>query len=206
MTRYFLSFRQFLARFARSEHGGLAFEGIVVFPIFVWSITLGYTFFDGFRQNTANLKAAYTVGDLISRETDELTDTYAQSMYTVMRRMVNNNSTLKMRLSFIMYQEDDDRHYVHWSTTCGFVGTWDNSNIDRIKENLPPMADLDTLILVETLNDYNPLFKTGWLTKDHEFTNFVFTRPRFTDLVKAPDISPIFCQGDAGPVDVAPTS
>jgi hypothetical protein len=206
MTRYFLSIRQYLRRFARKEDGGLAFEGIVVFPIFVWSITLGYTFFDGFRQNTANLKAAYTVGDLISRETDELTDTYALSMYTLMRRMVNNNSTLKMRLSFIMYQEDDDRHYVLWTTTCGFTGEWNNANIDRIKDKLPPMSDLDTLILVETMNDYDPLFRTGWLTKDYEFRNFVFTRPRFTDLVAAPDISANFCQGDAGPVATAPTS
>ncbi|CUH44854.1 TadE/TadG family type IV pilus assembly protein [Ruegeria atlantica] len=199
MTRLTSRIRHLLGTFSGKENGNLSLESALIFPMLVWSITLTYTYFDGFLESSANLKAAYTVSDLISREgEDAITDTYAESMYLLFNRMVTNNSPLKMRLSAIQYIAADqdagteERYRVEWSTACGFNGNWTNDNLDPLIDRLPEMADLDTLIIVETSKDYVPLLNTGWLTRDHTFNNFIFTRPRFVPMVKGPD-STHFC-------------
>ncbi|WP_170409103.1 TadE/TadG family type IV pilus assembly protein [Ruegeria atlantica] len=211
MTRLTLRIRHLLGTFAGKENGNLSLESALIFPMLVWSVTLTYTYFDAFRENTANLKAAYTISDLISREgegDDPLTDTYAQSMYLMYNRMVTANSPLKMRLSVIQYFAADDnagteeRYLVEWSTACGYESNWTNDNLEPLIEKLPPLADTDSLIIVETSKPYVPILDTNWLDRDHTFENFVFTRPRFVPIVKGP-ASTHFCQQDAA-VGVAP--
>ncbi len=186
--RIFSKIRKSLGFTARNESGMLTVEAILVFPMLIWTITGTFTFFEGFRQSAANLKAAYTVGDLISRETDAITNTYIDSMHELMERMVNNGTELNMRVSLIVFDEGadrnstgDDRHIVRWSTTRGYDDVWTNDNIENMRDSLPPMPHQDTLIIVETTNQFAPTFGSGWVADDHTFTNFVFTRPRFTN-------------------------
>lgn len=187
--RVFSKIRRRLGSFSRNERGLMTVDAVIIFPMLVWTITGAFTFFDGFRQSASNLKAAYTVGDLISRETQQITDTYIESLHELMQRMVNNTSELKLRVSLIVFDEDDDRHYVRWSTQCGYSAIWTDANIQNMRDHLPPMPNQDTLIIVETSNDYEPVFETilsdGWVSRDKVFTNFVFTRPRFTNEIAA---------------------
>ncbi|WP_170788416.1 TadE/TadG family type IV pilus assembly protein [Ruegeria lacuscaerulensis] len=180
--------RNLLNRKARDERGALSVEAVLVFPMLFWTVTGTYTFFDGFRQSAANLRAAYTVGDLISRETSEVTDTYVDSMQELMERMVDNGTPLRVRISLVRYDEGDARHYVDWSAIRGFCDQLDNDNITSISGSLPPMPDQDTLIIVETSNDFDPAFGGAavigdWVSDDSTFENFVFTRPRFTNAI-----------------------
>lgn len=199
MTRPISRIRHLIGNFAGKENGNLSLESALIIPMLVWSVTLTYTYFDGFVESTANLKAAYTVSDLISRESEnEITDTYAESMYSIYNRMVRDNSTLKMRLSVIQYFAEDvdagteERYNVEWSTACGFDGTWTNDNLDPLIEKLPAMANADSMIIVETTKPYVPILDTDWLDRDHTFSNFIFTRPRFVPIVKG-DVSDQFC-------------
>lgn len=189
----FSKIRGFLGRAKRDERGSLTVEYVLIFPLLVWTVTGTYSFFDGFRQSAANLKAAYTIGDLISRESYSLTDTYFKSLFILMDRMVGNESQLEMRVTVIRYDEEDKRHYVMGNTRCGFTANWENGSIGQLKDSLPPMPDQDTLILVETRNRYVPTFNISWLADDYTFDNFVFTRPRFNDKV-AWAASDQFCQ------------
>ncbi|WP_170348246.1 MULTISPECIES: TadE/TadG family type IV pilus assembly protein [Ruegeria] len=183
--RFLTRIRQYLRSSARRESGSLTLESLLLFPIFVMTISLTYTFFDGFRQSTLNVKAAYTVSDLLSREKDTVTDTYIESMHTLMQRMVNSTAEMRLRVSFIRYFENggDDYYDVEWSTTCGFPGIWDNGNIDRLRDRLPPMADLEPMIIVESSNDYEWTVKPAWLDTDYQFENYIFTRPRFENQI-----------------------
>ena len=178
-------FRRSMGHFSRNEKGMLTVEALLVFPMLLWTITAIFTFFEGFRQSAANLKAAYTIGDLISRETQAITPAYVNSMLVLMQRMVNNGSPMSLRMTLIVFDEDDDRHYVRWSTARGYDDVWDNDNISNMEDNLPPMPDQDTLIIVETSNPFDPTFKTPFLGDDYTFNNFVFTRPRFTNEIAA---------------------
>ncbi|WP_282118797.1 TadE/TadG family type IV pilus assembly protein [Ruegeria atlantica] len=202
MTRLYSCLRRALGTFVRRESGSLTVESALLAPMLVWSVVMTYGYFDGFRESTANLKAAFTVSDLISREAEnEITDTYASSMYVIFNRMVRDNTPLKMRLSLVRYNAEDDLHIVEWSTHCGFTGTWNNGNVKPLADTLPAMADLDTLIVVETSKDYDPPINTDWLASPHKFDNVVFTRPRFVPTIKA-NVSDRFCQQDV--VGVAP--
>ncbi len=198
MARLSSRIHRLVGSFTARENGSLTVESVIIFPVLVWAVTLTYTYFDGFRESTANLKAAYTVSDLISRESQvPITETYALSMHSIFNRMVRDNSTLSMRLSFVTYQEGDEgeegRHNVEWSTSCGYQNIWTNDNVDRLSDSLPEMADLDSLIIVETSKDYVPLLTTGWLNRTHQFDNLVFTRPRFSPKIEDDDIAPDFC-------------
>lgn len=173
-----------ISQFKRDESGILTVEAIMIFPLLFWAVTATYVVFEGFRQSASNLKAAYTIGDLISRETRTITETYVDTLHELMEAMVNNRSEMRMRISLIVYDEEEKRHEVRWSTVRGYDFEWTNANIKEIENSLPPMPDQDTLILVETSNDYVPFRTPGWgIGTGITFDNFVFTRPRFTNEV-----------------------
>lgn len=177
LTSILSRFRQF----RDDASGSVSVEFILAMPFVFWSFMGIYVFFDGYRQSAVNLKAAYTISDLISRETTELNDTYIDSMYELMGLMTRSSSTVKMRISVLRWDEDDDRYYVDWSENRGFIAEHDNNTVQDIADQLPIMPDNERVILVETRNVFVPLYKVGMENKNLD--NFVFTRPRFAPQV-----------------------
>ncbi len=161
----------------------ISVEALMLAPVLLWAFVATYTYFDAYRQNATNLKAAYTIGDLISRETETIDSTYINSMHTLLTHMVRSGSDVDLRITVIRFDEDDARYYVDWSTTRGFTEEIDDGNLADMKERLPTMPDQERVILVETRNRYVPPFNIGLDVMDMD--NFVFTRPRFTDQVPA---------------------
>lgn len=172
---------RFFLRFARDTHGSITVEFVLMAPMMFWAVMASYVYFDGYRQSALNLKAAYTVSDLISRETAAINNDYIDSMYNVLELMVRPDSTMKMRISVVRYDQADDRYYVDWSKARGYTTVRTDDNVMDIKTKLPVMPDGERVILVETDNTYVPLFNVG--LGDKELDNFVFTRPRFAPLV-----------------------
>ncbi len=186
MTSIMTKMAKCLKSFRRDERGIITVEAIMVFPLLFWTVSMTFVAFEGFRQSASNLKAAFTVSDLISRETQTITDVYIDSLHELMEKMVNNNSQMNLRVSLIVFDEEDDRHYVRWSSTRGYDVKWTDDSIHEIRSQLPPMPNQDTLILVETSNEYVPIFYTGFkFATGVTFENFVFTRPRFTNEIAA---------------------
>lgn len=179
MTSKFL--RNFLERFSRDEKGAVSVEFVLMFPMLFWVIMACYTFFDGYRQSSANLKAAFTISDLVSRETAGIDETYIDSMQRLLDIMTRNRTETRVRISVIRFDEEDDRYYVDWSRVRGFNNELTNATVGSIAERLPTMPDEERVILIETSNTYVPPFRVG--IDDIEMNNFVFTRPRFTNQV-----------------------
>jgi Flp pilus assembly pilin Flp len=173
---------RFIKSFSRDTDGAVSVEFVVLFPILAWSMMAAYTFFDGYRQSSVNLKAAYTISDLISRETQGINDTYIDSMQTLLSVMTRNPNGAKVRISVIKWNGRRNRHVVRWSEVRGDFGSpLNNSTVVDIEDKLPEMPDQDHVILVETSDFYIPPFQVGITPKSLD--NFVFTRPRFTDQV-----------------------
>lgn len=168
-----------LAQFRSNEEGSIAVEALLTVPILFWTLMMGYTYFDGYREAASNVKAAYTIGDLISRETRTIDDNYIDSMVQLYARMVGTPNNLQMRISLLRYDKKRDRHRVRWSANRGFPTSLSNANVAEVSPKLPPMSDQDTLILVETRNTYHAPFKVG--LDDTVMESFIFTRPRFTN-------------------------
>ena len=156
-------------------------EFILSVPIIFWAFAATFVFFDGYRQSSVNLKAAYTISDLISRETGLVTDTYIDSMHSLLQLLTGAQSPTILRVTIIRWDEEDDRYYVDWSANRGFAGPLADDDMADIKNRLPAMPDDERVILVETQNTFRPLYKIGMGEIDLE--NFVFTRPRFAPQV-----------------------
>ena len=170
-------------RFAQDNSGSITVEFVLAMPILFWSFMAAYVFFDGYRQSAVNLKAAYTISDLVSRETSFIDDDYIDSMLNLLQLMTDASSSgdVTMRISVIRWDQDDDRYYLDWSANRGFSEELTNANLNDLKDRLPTMPDTERVILVETNNVFVPLFNIGM--DDINLSNFVFTRPRFVSQV-----------------------
>lgn len=169
--------------FRAGEDGSVSLEAVLITPMLFWTIMAGYTYFEAYRQSASNIKAAHTIGDVISREVRVINDAYIDSMEEMFRLMVVNQADLKIRVSLVKYHEDTNSHSVEWSANRGgFTEKLTLADVALIKDALPPMSDQNTLILVETSNTFVPLFRVG--LGNIELENFIFTRPRFANNIK----------------------
>ena len=172
-----------LRGFSRNTKGTVTVEFAIYMPLLLWLFVAIYTYFDAFRQETVNLKAAYTISDLISRETTTLNDTYIDSMYNMSQLLIRSDSAITLRISVVRWDEDSNRYYVDWSKVRGgSLVAWTNATIGAVESDLPTMPDEERVILVETRNEMSPAFNVGLPQLD--INNFVFTRPRFAPLVR----------------------
>jgi hypothetical protein len=171
-----------LRAFQRSTEGTVTVEFAIYSPLLLWLFVAIYTWFDAFRQETVNLKATYTISDLISRETATLNETYIDSMYEMTKLLIRGDSQITLRVSVVRWDADNNRYYIDWSRVRGpSLPEWTNASIVGITDDLPTMPDEERVILVETRNEMTPAFRVG--LPDLDINNFVFTRPRFAPLV-----------------------
>jgi hypothetical protein len=170
-----------LRSFRDRTDGSVSVEFILAMPIVFWAFMAVYVFFDGYRQSAINLKAAYTISDLISRETEAINDDYIDSMHSMFKLLTRATSITGLRISVIRWDAEDDRYYVEWSEDRGFGLALDDNAVQSLEDKLPVMPDEERVILVETRNTFVPLYNVGMENKQLE--NFVFTRPRFAPQV-----------------------
>ncbi|MFK7751455.1 MAG: TadE/TadG family type IV pilus assembly protein [Sedimentitalea sp.] len=171
-----------LSAFWQDTRGNISVEFVLAMPILFWTFMAIYVFFDGYRQSAMNLKAAYTISDLVSRETDPINDDYIDSMHAMFKLLTRATSPTAMRISVVRWDEDADRYFVDWSADRGFGSELNNATVSAVESKLPTMPDAERVILVETTNTFVPLY--GGVGMDNiDLDNFVFTRPRFAPQV-----------------------
>lgn len=175
-----MSLAHFFRRNLRDERGSFSVEAILMFPLLVWAFMAMYVFFEGLRESNINLKATYTISDLLSRETDDIDQTYLDGMNQVYAWLSRSATPVSMRVTVVRFDETADQHVNVWSR--GVAGKPDLTQEDvdtQISRHVPIMADASTAIVVETWTTYNPIMDIG-LT-DTDIYNIVVTAPRFSD-------------------------
>ncbi len=199
-----------IAQFFRKEDGVISIEAVMIYPLLFWSMWTAYTYFDGYRQGARNLKAAYAIADILSREKDAVTDQYITSMYDLQRFMISERNGLSLRISFLRWDSDDNRHYVLWSCVRGEdLERWNDQTVDQVSDAIPVMAGDATMILVETRHHYVRPFKIGFGENENNFDKFIFTQPRGYTKIEGPDSckdanNPIGGGGDIAHDDTTP--
>ncbi len=183
-TRFLSWFRNF----RDDTRGVAALEFILVMPFLFWAFMAVYVYFDGYRQSTVNLKAAYTISDLISRETEGITDEYIDSMYDLHKLLTRADSPTTLRVTVVRWNNDEKKYRRDWSEGRGGIAPLTDSDMVEIEDRLPTMPHNERVILVETTNTFIPVFP-GVGMSNVELENFVFTRPRF-----APQVCWISCE------------
>ena len=164
----------------KDEKGSFSVEAILMFPLLVWAFMAMYVFFEGLRESNINLKATYTISDLLSRETDLIDETYLAGVNDVYAWLSRSANPVSMRVTVVRYDAASDSHVSIWSRGVAGKPDLTQEEVDNIiTPRVPIMADASTAIVVETWSTYDPIMDIG-LT-DTNIHNVVVTTPRFTE-------------------------
>lgn len=168
-------------RFASSETGAVPVEGVIASTFLIWWYVASFQFFDAYRQKNVNQKGAYTIADLISRETDAIDGDYVEGMNTLFDYLTFSRLPTTIRVSSVFWDNDNDRNAIAWSYGTGTKPGLTTTELQDVSNRIPVMATGDYVIVVETFMAYEPIFNVGldatW------FRQFITTRPRFTTCV-----------------------
>lgn len=171
-----------LRHFWRDQRGSLSVEAALILPLLTWIYVGSFVWFDAFRTQNANLKAAYTIADMLSRETVPVTETYLKGLNTVFDYLTTSSHPTYIRVTTVKCTTNCDTDAartleVNWSYATVGRPVLTTANISNYNAAIPLMPIGDTLIMVETFMAYEPIFNVGIAATS--FENTVLTRPRF---------------------------
>lgn len=170
-----------LAGFIRREDGTIALEAMIVLPVMFWAFLSVFSIMDTFRAYTINQKAAFTIGDSISRETAPLDQAYLTGTRQLFEYLSQSDGQSAIRVTSLYFNAAQNRFYRDWSKVSGSAMELTNDDVRNWSTKLPVIPNNERIMLVETWTQYDPPFATG--LEQREIRNFVFTRPRFAPRV-----------------------
>ena len=171
--------------FLRSDQAGsVSFETVLILPLLLWFYVGSFVFFDAFRVYNRNVKAAYTVSDMLSRQTNAINNAYLEGLTDVFDYMASQRHTSWLRVAQIRWQGSRNRYRVDWSRgTNGKNRTRiRNNNLHEIVDRLPPLVNGERVLVVQSFTEYTPAFNVG-LSSTITLSNFVVTSPRFAPML-----------------------
>ncbi|MEP6017441.1 MAG: hypothetical protein ABJ251_03030 [Paracoccaceae bacterium] len=170
--------------FRKDESGSIAVETVIIIPALFWAYLAMFAIFDSYRHHALNQKAAFTISDLISRETTPIDLDYLVGMQDLLRFLSRtaNLDDVSIRVSSLKYDEAQDIYEREWSQSQGdLTQPLISGSTDDWHDRLPVMPDNEYITVVETFVRYDAPFKTG--LSERTIQNFVFTRPRYAPCV-----------------------
>lgn len=163
--------------FLRDTDGSVAVEAVVIMPFLFWSYMAMYVFFDAFLTRSATDKAAYTISDMLSRETAAIDSTYLSAAHSLFDFLAKSSTESALRVTVVSWSGVDNNYHLEWSKTNGDVAAMLDADMVELALMLPNMSSGETLIVVETFSTYESSMNVGMGEMD--LSTFVFTRPRF---------------------------
>ena len=167
--------------FVRNEDGTIAIEAMIILPVMFWTFLSLFSIFETFRTYSMNQKAAFTIGDAISRETQPIDDQYLTGVWQLYDYLANTRGESSIRVTQLRYRAHDNRFFRDWSQSRGWAYPLSSSDVQNWTDRLPTIPDGERVVLVETWDRYDAPFETG--LERQIIHNFVFTRPRYAPRV-----------------------
>ncbi|MCL3881175.1 hypothetical protein [Marivita sp. GX14005] len=175
--------RNRLLRFARKTDGNVSMEAMILFPALAMIFAASWVYFDVMRQQSISQKANYTIGDIISRETEKLDDAYIDNARRMLFHLTKaHGDDVDLRVTVIQFDERSDSHRIVWGENRGDWDALNTTDLVEMRPLIPQMADSDQLILVETRDAYVPTFNVSGIGP-FDIETYSFTRPRFASQV-----------------------
>lgn len=177
---------QRLRAFRNDLRGSLSVEAVLIFPLLMWAYAAMFVYFDAFRAQNTNLKAAYTISDMVSRETNGVSANYIEGLNTVFDYLTKSTEPTWVRVTIVYCDQDcyDPARVLKkdWSYATDGKPKLTDADVQGSYDSKIPILPLgERLIMVETFVDYQPAFNVG--LDGFTFENFVATRPRFAGQV-----------------------
>lgn len=177
------SIRNSIRFFVEDVKGSMSVEAALAFPMLVWVFSAMFVYWDAFKMQNNNLKATYTIADLLSRETVPITQTYLNGVDRLFTYLTVTNQNAKIRVSVVSKKLKPDGTTtflnLEWShSTDGLDVATKAADLEPV---IPVMAVGDQLIVIETFMVYEPVLSIG-IPADI-YGNVVVVRPRFVPQV-----------------------
>lgn len=177
----------YLRRFARDTSATVAVEVAIMLPALMWTFGATLVIFNGFEQKSRIQRAAYTISDMLSRESALIDADIINGSKELFDFLAQSDTRTSIRVSSIQYIAQGDDYRVNWSDERGrHFNRLPVGKINSLRAKLPVMANMETVILVETHSVFEPVFSIG--IGDTDIETFVFTRPRFVPRMAFDDI------------------
>ncbi|PRY74468.1 TadE/TadG family type IV pilus assembly protein [Marivita geojedonensis] len=193
--------KNLLSRFSRDEKGDITVEVLILLPALLVIFAASWVYFDVMRQQTINQKANYTIGDIVSRETEILDESYIDNAQNLLLHLAQaQGDDVDLRITIVQYNvngngngkdsnnsgndngNNNGSYDLVWSKARGDWPELTQADIDASVAQLPLLAPGDQTILVETRDWYNPLLNLTPLDA-FDISTYSFTRPRFAPQV-----------------------
>lgn len=172
-----------LQHFYRRENGTAVIEMMIMIPFLFTMLLAMVVYFNAYRTKNLNLKAAYTISDMLSRENPIVDESYIDGLHTVFRFSVGSPQPSKIRVTKFQFDTEDPnnpsdgRYILKWSHGTTGATAHTEATVEAMKDVIPIMAHGATALMVETHMKYIAPFNVGIDPVD--FTNLVITRPRW---------------------------
>ncbi|NDR59617.1 TadE/TadG family type IV pilus assembly protein [Aliiruegeria sabulilitoris] len=185
--RIFRPARLALRQFRDRTDGSLSVEAAIIMPLLCAVYVGSFVWFDAFRMQNVNLKATYTIADMISRETDGVDPDYFDGMDDIYAYLTYGNYETHLRLTIIECTEeceDDSARVLEvcWSKASEGRDILTTEDLQARANEVPIFPLGDELIVAETFMAYSPAFDVG--LDPQVFENTVFTAPRMSGQMK----------------------
>lgn len=167
-----------LRGFAEDTRASISMEAMIAAPFVLWALGFSFTYFESLRAHAVAEKTAYTLSDMISRETQPLNAAYltnARQIYMDLSGL--NPGETALRVTMLRWNKKSKKFLVDWSQRRGEIPRLRNRDVTEYDKLLPNLVNNERVILVETASDFSPSLKVGF--KSRVIETFVFTRPRF---------------------------
>lgn len=182
-----------LRRFLRDERGTMLVETLLILPMMLWAAFALYVYWDAYATINKVQKATYTVADILSRSRTNIGATEATGLEDLFNFLMPGDQTGRMRLTSVIYNAANTRFEVQWS--CSLSPTdlpaLTTTTVQALNDKLPLTSNADTLLIVETRFDFEPILDIG--LNNMTLQQFVATRPRFVTAVGFISTSPADC-------------
>lgn len=178
------------SKFVRDENGNAAIEAAIMVPLMFFVVLTFMTLIDYTRIHNMHQKAAYTISDMVSRETLPIDQDYLDGTQGLLNTLTRDPQTSTVRLTIVRYDATNDIFKMDWSKTSGYAEPLTNQSVRNWKDRLPKMIHNERMIVVETSAVYKPSIDMG--LGERQIENFIFTRPRYAPQVLWTDIEPDF--------------
>jgi Flp pilus assembly protein TadG len=163
-----------LQRAHSDERGTVTIEFLLWLPVLIFWIVISVSSYDAFRSRDEAAKAAQTLSDIVSRQT-EVDAAFFTELSDLQDKLLPRAPASKwLRVTSIMFVGGD--YQVQWSRSVG--GGVPLTNAEIPLELLPTMADLDSIIVTEVHSPYQPIANYTGITVT-EWDISLVSRPRF---------------------------
>lgn len=175
--------------FATDTRGTMTVEAALMLPMLCFFYVGTFVWFDAFRSQNTNLKAAYTIADMVSRE-QEVGPNYLNGLNTVFDYLTFSNHPTYVRVTSVVCRSDCDDEGardldVCWSWATPGRAALTETTFAEFEDRIPLMPSGDTVMFTETFMAYEPPFNVG--IGPQRFENVVVTRPRFSPEIEFAD-------------------